>query len=658
MATTYAEICIVGLGPRGLSVLERLCANAPDCVPDGHDVVLHIVDPYLAHGSRVWRTAQSAALLMNTVTSQVTMYVDESVQCDGPVVPGPSLYEWAQFNALVGPLDDMPAHLLAEARRLGPNDYPSRAFYGQYLTWVLDHLVQTAPNNVRIVRHALQAVDLVDGTDGRQTVLLADGEQLTGLHAVVLAQGHTPGGMFDADVMQGTNARARGLLYLAPRNPADVDLSVIEPGRPVLLRGLGLNFFDYMALLTLGRGGRFGRAGNGKLVYHPSGREPLMAASSRRGVPYHARGENQKGAFGRHEPLFLTTSVIADLRARADAGHPADLRTDVWPMVDSEVRAVYYSTLITGRQCTCDAKTFLRQYVALRSEPRPWQGRPFDYTATPAEDALLDKCGIGRADRWDWHRVARPYQDRSFANPAGFRSWMLGYLARDVEESRLGNVHGALKAALDVLRDLRNEIRLVVDHGGLSGDSYRDDLQGWYTPFNAFVSIGPPPERIEQLIALIEAGVLDILGPSIAVELTADHFVASSPRVPGSEFRATALIEARLPEPDIRTSTDPLIRALSRRGECGGHRIAIRGGGYYDTGGLAVSRSPYRLLDAEGGRHPRRFAFGVPTETVHWVTAAGIRPGVNSVILGDADAIARATYATVPAQELSLSARN
>jgi hypothetical protein len=26
---------------------------------------------------------------------------------------------------------------------------------------------------------------------------------------------------------------------------------------------------------------------------------------------------------------------------------------------------------------------------------------------------------------------------------------------------------------------------------------------------------------------------------------------------------------------------------------------------------------------------------------VHWVTASGIRPGVNSVILGDADAIAR-----------------
>jgi hypothetical protein len=53
------------------------------------------------------------------------------------------------------------------------------------------------------------------------------------------------------------------------------------------------------------------------------------------------------------------------------------------------------------------------------------------------------------------------------------------------------------------------------------------------------------------------------------------------------------------------------------------------------------------VLDAEDRPHPRRFAFGVPTETVHWVTAAGIRPGVDSVILGDADAIARSCLAVV-----------
>ncbi|KOG85361.1 hypothetical protein ADK38_37120, partial [Streptomyces varsoviensis] len=56
-----------------------------------------------------------------------------------------------------------------------------------------------------------------------------------------------------------------------------------------------------------------------------------------------------------------------------------------------------------------------------------------------------------------------------------------------------------------------------------------------------------------------------------------------------------------------------------------------------------------RLLDARGLAHPRRFAYGVPTEAVHWVTAAGIRPGVDSVTLSDADAIARAMLAVPPA---------
>ena len=69
--------------------------------------------------------------------------------------------------------------------------------------------------------------------------------------------------------------------------------------------------------------------------------------------------------------------------------------------------------------------------------------------------------------------------------------------------------------------------------------------------------------------------------------------------------------------------------------------MPIRGGGHWVAGGVAVTRRPYRLLDAADRPHPRRFAFGVPTESVHWVTAAGIRPGVDSVTLADADAIAR-----------------
>ena len=62
----------------------------------------------------------------------------------------------------------------------------------------------------------------------------------------------------------------------------------------------------------------------------------------------------------------------------------------------------------------------------------------------------------------------------------------------------------------------------------------------------------------------------------------------------------------------------------------------------YITGGLAVTTPPNHIENCNGIEHPRRFAFGVPTEGVHWVTAAGIRPGVNSVTLSESDAIARA----------------
>ncbi len=59
----------------------------------------------------------------------------------------------------------------------------------------------------------------------------------------------------------------------------------IKPDDTVLLRGLGINFFDYMALLTIGRDGKFQEKVNKELIYLPSGYEPKMVAGSRRGIP-------------------------------------------------------------------------------------------------------------------------------------------------------------------------------------------------------------------------------------------------------------------------------------------------------------------------------------------------------------------------------------
>ncbi|MET9804003.1 FAD/NAD(P)-binding protein [Streptomyces sp. NPDC006368] len=603
MSAVPHAIALVGAGPRGTSVLERLCASAPELAP-GAPLTIHVIDPAPPGPGRVWRTDQPAELLMNTVASQVTVFTDASVRCEGPIRPGPSLYEWAATRAY----------------GLGPDDYPTRALYGAYLEWAFARTVREAPPEVTVRVHRARAVRLddstgggraVDGERGPQTLTLDDGTVLTGLGAVVLAQGHLPTVPGRPEATLGAYADRHGLRYLPPANPADLDLSALAPGEPVLLRGLGLNFFDHMALLTTGRGGVFVRDGD-RLAYRPSGREPRLYAGSRRGVPYQARGDNEKGPSERHEPLVLTPDVIETFRKRADAGDPPDFLAEIWPLVALEVETTYYEALLP------DITGFRARFL---SDPR----------------ATLDAFGVPAADRWSWERLSRPYGDETFRSPEEHRAWLLAYLRRDAARAALGNVRGPLKAALDVLRDIRNELRQIVDHAGLPGASRRDHLDRWYTPLNAFLSIGPPRRRIEEMAALIEAGVLDVIGPRLDVRAEGGVFTAASPDVPGSAVTATTLVEARLPEPDLRRTGDALLAELLRTGACRTHTVDG-----YDTGGLDVTPRPYRLVDRQGRAHARRFALGVPTEGVHWVTAAGARPGVDSVTLSDADAVARA----------------
>jgi len=643
---TDFQVCVVGAGPRGVSVLERVCSNAA-ASPTGPRIVVHVVDPHPPGAGRVWRAGQSEHLLMNTVSSQVTLFTDASVRIDGPVSAGPSLHEWARFVSVVGLPGTLPDEVLAEAARLGPDTYPTRALYGRYLTWAFRRIVGTAPSRVDIRVHQTTALSLDDaghGSDGPQTVTLADGTVLDGLDVVVLAQGHVPVEPTAAERDLARFASANGLAYWPPGNPADVDLSGVLPDDAVVLRGLGLSFFDHVALLTLGRGGRFEPA-DGSLVYRASGNEPRIYAGSRRGVPFHARGENQKGAFGRHDPVVMTSSVVADLRERSRSKGGVDFRADVWPWVSREVEGVYYEALIARDDCVCSAARFRTGMAQVPVGQR-------------LPNSFLDDFGVAAGDRWDWDQLANPVPADALDGPDEFRVWLLDYLAEDLRRSRAGNVSGPVKAALDVLRDLRNEVRLVVDHAGLTGASQRDDLEGWYSPLNAFLSIGPPASRIEELVALVEAGVVTLLGPAVSVvaDTSTGMFVASSARIPGSQVHVSALVEARLPDPDLSRADDPVLKHLLATGQCRRFTVTGPSGDDYLTAGLEVTERPYRLVDASGRAHPRRFALGIPTEAVHWVTAAGIRPGVDSVLLGDTDSIARSVLSTVPAERADTAA--
>lgn len=614
---------IVGMGPRGLIMLERLCANAATDL-DRDPTTVHAIDTGPAGAGRVWSPDQSMHLLMNTVAAQITIFTDVSVSCVGPVVPGPNLYEWATLLTTMGAVAEYPDDVLKQARDLGPNSYPTRALYGHYLRWAFQRIIETAPPHITVRVHRDLAVEL-DERGEKQIVHLAGGDHLV-LDAVVLAQGHLPTALSPA------GAPRSGARHIVPGNPADVDLDAIAPGESVGLRGLGLAFFDYLTLLTQGRGGVFEERADGRIEYRASGREPRLFAGSRRGVPYHARGDNQKGMGERHQPVLLTTRTIRTLRERAASRGDVCFRKDVWPLIAREVELVYYRALLRRRGVATETiAAFLQSYL-------------LSPAGSLLEERLLRRHSVAERDRWNWQTIETPYDEHAVRGPAEFTRWLVTHLERDAVLARGGNVDEPVKAALDALRDLRNEIRQVVDHGGITGHSYRDELAGWYSPFNAGLSIGPPRGRITEMAALIRAGVLEPVGPGMRVTPVADSggFLLSSSVVPGPPIAVTTLIEARIQDSDIRVTADPLLRRLIDTGQAAPYRIPNPDGSHYETGGLAVTERSSHLLDARRRAHPQRFALGVTTEGVHWATAAGVRPGVDSVTLSAADAVARA----------------
>jgi FAD-NAD(P)-binding len=621
---TSLRVCVVGCGPRGTVMLERLCANAPLLAP-GARLDVHLIDPDGPGPGRVWRSEQTRLVVMNTVASDVTVFTDETVPCEGPILPGPSQYDWARMVVRgEAPAPDL--EFAAEVARVEPWSYASRALNGRYLSWAFQRIAASAPPEVRVHVHRCRAVALDDLPDGRQSLWLEGESSPLEADAVVLAQGHTDVEMTATERRCAEHAVEHGLVYVPSLNPAEADLDAIPAGQPVILRGLGLNFFDYMALLTVGRGGSFSREA-GRLVYHASGREPVLHAGSGRGVPFNARAEIRQAIVHRYQPRFLTSREIAAFRVHAGSG-TLDFRRDLWPLVAKEVGWVYYGHLARRLADEGARDRFLAEYPEC-----DWDSERMR--------RLLDDVFPDHATRWDWDRVDQPAAGRRFAGREEYGVWVLALLRHDFADSRVGPASSASKAVAAMLRDLRDEVRQVISHRGISGASYRAHIDRWFSGLNNYLASGPPASRVEELIALSEAGVAHFIGPRMTVALEGGRFVAHSPSVSGDPLEASALIEAHLPLIDLRRTRDPLLRHLLATGRCRPFVIPDADGPGYETGGIDVVEGSLRLVDAAGVPHPGRFSYGPPIESVQWVTQIGARPHVGSRTLIQGDAIAR-----------------
>ncbi|WP_327292741.1 FAD/NAD(P)-binding protein [Streptomyces sp. NBC_01198] len=591
-------VVVVGAGPAGTSLLERICANIPDLVPD-RPVRVHLVDPHPHGGGRVWRQEQSALMWANTPMAAITVFPDENMACEGPKPPGPAILDWARA---AGPEELADPVVADEAARAHPRFYPSRRTLAAYLSSVVRRLVAGAPANVEVVTHTGTAVELVDAED-RTTVRLDSGVELAA-DAVLLAQGH-----HDVEPAPPARELARfaqehGLTYLPAQYAADADLDVLRPGESVIVRGLALSFVDYVVLLTEGRGGSWTRDPDGTLQYVPSGREPVLYAGSRRGVPYRSKLGYSQLLGDKPAPHFLTAQVAKELIARAE---PVDFGIDIRPLIHAEMELAHYQELFTGHP---DRVT--RPWAEVAGIFELLGGRqPGDRARV---DAVIAETVPDPADRFDLPALEYPLEGVQVDSAEQLHELILGHVAADL--ARRGDQrHSQDLAAIHALMNSMGPIFQLLSSNRLSARSRTRELDPWFHDFFGYIGSGPPGPRAEQLLALGRAGVVRFLGGGLEVVPDAGRgvFLARGVNAPG-EVAGTALLEARLPTASVVRNSDALIRRLYARGACTEEQLRdAPGQPAYSSGKLAVHATDQRVLAADGSAHPRLFAVGAWT---------------------------------------------
>lgn len=634
------SVVIVGAGPRATGLLERIAANADELWPGGRRLEIQLVDPYPAGPGRIWRHDQSPLLRMNSMAEDVTMFTDSGCDIEGPIRPGPSLAEWAA--AVSGRAARQLPHtppadpgVRAELARLAPTDFPTRRTQSAYLDWALRRALAELPPHITVRVHRTTALALDGPPDGPQSVTLAGRPAPLTADLVILTQGHLGSLPRAEHSALEAFARRHGRVYVPPAFTADADLSAIAPGEHVVLRGLGLAFVDVTSLLTEGRGGRFREEPDGTLSYLPSGREPVLHAGSRRGVPYHSKTDYQLQ--GPRPPLPRYFGPCTVERLAAD-GRPAplDLRGDLWPLMAKEIGFGHYHELFHAHphRTARSWDEFLAAY-----DRHDWYGQPMrDLIAAAVPDP---------ADRLDFEALDHPLAGLTFPTPEAFQRHIRQYVTADTAR-RADPAHSADLGAFLALLSVYGQLPGIVAAGGLTAHSVRDHVDGWWQGFFSFLASGPPGFRLRELLALSRAGVVRFTGAGLRVE-TDEHtgtFLASGASVPGHTVRATALVEAYLPTPSLDRTEDPLLRRLYGAGEAGEEIIEDASGGYH-SGRLATVLPDGRILAPGGGPHPRRIALGHATNGR--AVAAFARPRTNAPAFRQNDSVARTLLRTLSA---------
>ncbi|BAV94585.1 hypothetical protein JBKA6_0572 [Ichthyobacterium seriolicida] len=346
----------------------------------------------------------------------------------------------------------------------------------------------------------------------------------------------------------------------------------------IAIQGMGLTAFDIISELTEGAGGIFQDIDNGKLKYIPSGKEPQIYLFSRSGVFLSGRAYNSDTEYI-YTPRFFTKEAV-DLLKKNNA--KLDFRSNILPLVVKEL-----------------------------------------------EFAYKDRGGEGELDI---DKFFAPERNLNTSSPKEFRDSFMDYLRWDIQQCRLGKFNSPYKFCQDIIRDIRDVLRYAVEYKGLTRESYQDFISAWQSIFNK-ICVGPPYMRLQQLEALIEAGVCSIEYAKYPKINKGDKYMLySTYDRENNEVEVDSLIKARIPSLNYRNSKDLLISNISKR-----YKL-FRYGDFFH-GGLEIDKT-HRIKTESGKVCENIYGLGLITEGSKYFTLVLGRPNMISTFLYDNNKVA------------------
>lgn len=666
-ANARPSIALIGLGPRGISVLERLSSvlvhadsQGPAAHPEHLD--LHLIDA-TAPGGRIWDINQTRNLCMNTFAGGMTLFAEPGSSTQAPVVAGPILYEWVRLllgdpadrksidAAKVELYDSCPADpAIVETfepsilENLRPESYPPRAVYSYYSQWVYDVAISRLPDWVRVHVHQELATDLSPAEDSAAAdiITLASGKTITATSTIFTSGWQDQGYNKQEKWILGTIEEYPELQWIRAGNPIDQNIDSIPAGANVIIRGLGMSFFDVLILSTVERGGRFveDESARGGLRYEPSGREPRFLATSRRGYPFLPQADYK--AVPGPADIPRLTKVVAELSDR-DKPRSINYDTEVWPAVAKDAYANYVNTA-DASWFTVPREEVVAALDATELDPTT------DHGGLAALDATLHSLAAADSEAASFSLI--PYIDVSL-RPQRNTDALTEDIAASVEKDIAASAdapNNPVRAALWSLGWSRKPTQVLGAEGRYTVESRR---RMFNRAINAgqMACSGPPLFRSRQLLALVDAGIVTFLGghPALGVdEKTHEWAITSSDS--GSRLRtAPVLVDAWTHKPTVLTTpSDGVMRGLLEQGRLRPFtEYDIRDKPVY-TASPELDFATRKAVTLDGSLDPRLHLVGIPAhEQYPDTTLAPPIPGTDSWFIQETDKAARSAWSVV-----------